>query len=138
MLTKHKTEPLTRKMLYIEDNPANLLLVKQLFARRNNWKLLTAIDGYLGIIIARENLPEVIMMDINLPGISGFEALVRLQADPTLAHIPVIALSSNVYPGHAEKGVQAGFFRYLTKPYKINELMDALEDSLQFSLTNSE
>jgi CheY-like chemotaxis protein len=138
MLTNQKTKPQTRTMLYVEDNPANLLLVKQLFARRSNWKLLTAIDGYLGLIIAKENQPEVIIMDINLPGISGYDALKLLQADNTLAHIPVIALSSDVYPGHFEKGTCAGFFRYLTKPYKIDELMHALEDSLQYSLTNSE
>jgi len=119
-----------RKFLYVEDHPANLALVVQLFARRANWKLLTAIDGNLGIIVAKANLPEVILMDINLPGISGFEVLRILRAEPTLCHIPVIALSSNAFADDIASGLKAGFFRYLTKPYQIRDLMNALDDAL--------
>jgi CheY-like chemotaxis protein len=66
-------------------------------------------------------------MDINLPGISGIEALKILREDPATAHIPVVALSANAMPRDIEKGLQAGFFRYLTKPIKINEFMDTLD-----------
>ncbi len=116
-----------RTLLYVEDNPANLALVEQLIARRNDLKLLTAIDGYLGIELARAYQPAVILMDINLPGISGFGALKRLREDPATAHIPVIALSANAVPRDIEKGMEAGFFRYLTKPIKVAEFMAALD-----------
>lgn len=117
-------------VLYVEDNQANMILLKCLIARRENMKLLTAIDGDLGIIIARAYLPDVILMDINLPGISGFDALKILQADPTTAHIPVIALSSNAFANDIDKGIEAGFFRYLTKPYSIGDLMDSIGEAL--------
>jgi CheY-like chemotaxis protein len=103
-------------MLYVEDNPANLALVEQLIARRGDLKLLTAIDAPLGIELARAYLPDVILMDINLPGISGYGALKLLRDDPATAHIPVLALSANAMPRDIEKGLEAGFFRYLTKP----------------------
>ena len=122
-----------RSVLYVEDNPANLNLVERLVARRPELRLLTAIDGILGVQLARANLPEVILMDINLPGISGIEALKILLEDPTTAHIPVIALSANAMPHDIEKGMMAGFFRYLTKPIKVNELMDTLDVALDFA-----
>jgi len=74
--------------------------------------------------------PDVILMDINLPGISGFGALALLQEDPGTADIPVIALSANAMPRDIEKGMQAGFFRYLTKPILVNEFMAALDGAL--------
>jgi PAS domain S-box-containing protein len=119
-----------RTLLYVEDNPANLRLVEQLIARRTDLKLLTAIDGHLGIQLARLHLPDVILMDINLPGISGYGALEVLSKDPLTAHIPIMALSANAVPRDIEKGLEAGFFRYLTKPIKVNEFMDALDVAL--------
>jgi CheY-like chemotaxis protein len=80
-----------------------------------------------GIDMARSFQPEVIVMDINLPGISGIEALRILQADPTIAHIPVMALSANAMPHDIEKGLAAGFYAYLTKPIKVNEFLAALD-----------
>jgi CheY-like chemotaxis protein len=74
--------------------------------------------------------PEVILMDINLPGISGLEALRILQADPATAHIPVIALSANAVPRDVHKGLSAGFFQYITKPIKVQQLLDALDAAL--------
>ena len=87
----------------------------------------------LGIELARDHQPEVILMDINLPGISGIEALKILREDPATAHIPVVALSANAMPRDIEKGLEAGFFRYLTKPIKVNEFMDTLNVALEFS-----
>ena len=121
-----------RTLLYIEDNPANLQLVEQLIARRPDMSLLSARDGSLGIQLARHNRPELILMDINLPGISGIEALKILHEDPTTAHIPVVALSANAMPRDIEKGLQAGFFRYLTKPIRIAEFMETLDVALAF------
>jgi PAS domain S-box-containing protein len=124
---------LQRTLLYVEDNPANLALVEQLVARRSDLKLLTAVDGNLGIQLARTYQPDLILMDINLPGISGFGALDILRKDPVTAHIPVMALSANAVPRDIEKGLEAGFFRYLTKPIKVREFMDALDVALQFA-----
>jgi PAS domain S-box-containing protein len=122
-----------RTLLYVEDNPANLKLIEQLIARRSDIHLLSARDGNLGIQLARAHQPDVILMDINLPGISGIEALKILREDPATAHIPVLALSANAMPRDIEKGLQAGFFRYLTKPIKVNEFVETLEVALQFA-----
>ena len=122
-----------RTLLYVEDNPANLALVEQLIERRSDLKLLTAVNGHLGIVLARACQPDVILMDINLPGLSGFGCLKLLQNDPTTAHIPVMALSANAVPRDIEKGMEAGFFRYLTKPIKVVEFMDALDVALHYA-----
>jgi PAS domain S-box-containing protein len=122
-----------RTLLYIEDNPANLMLVEQLIARRPDMRLLGAKDANLGIQLARASQPDVILMDINLPGISGIEALKILREDPVTAHIPVVALSANAMPRDIQKGVLAGFFLYLTKPIKVNEFMHTLDVALEFS-----
>ena len=122
-----------RTLLYVEDNPANLKVVEQLIARRPDLRLLSAINGKLGIELARRNQPEVILMDINLPGMSGIEALKILREDPATAHIPVIAISANAMPRDVEKGLQAGFFWYLTKPIKVKEFTDALKVALEFA-----
>jgi signal transduction histidine kinase/ActR/RegA family two-component response regulator len=126
-----------RTLLYVEDNPANLELVEQLIARRPDLRLLSAADGNLGIEFARAYQPEVILMDINLPGISGIEAMKLLRADPSTAHIPIMALSANAVPGDIAKGLEAGFFDYLTKPIKVNAFMDALDAALRSSQTAS-
>jgi CheY-like chemotaxis protein len=117
-------------VLYVEDNPANLMLVEDLIARRPGIRLLTAMDGIRGIEIARAARPDVILMDINLPGISGLNAMRILAEDPATAHIPVLALSANANPRDVAMGLEAGFFRYLTKPIKVNEFMDTLDAAL--------
>jgi PAS domain S-box-containing protein len=127
--------PAVRTLLYVEDNPANLMLVEQIIENHPHIRMLSARDGYHGIALARAHLPDVILMDINLPGISGVQALKLLRQDLTLAHIPVIALSANAMFRDIEKGLSAGFFRYLTKPIKINEFISALDDALEFSET---
>jgi signal transduction histidine kinase/ActR/RegA family two-component response regulator len=119
--------PHTRTLLYVEDNPANLMLVEDLIARRSDLRLLSARDGLSGIAIAKASLPDFILMDINLPGISGITAMKILSEDPLTKHIPVVALSANAMPRDIEKGLEAGFFRYLTKPIKINEFMETLD-----------
>jgi PAS domain S-box-containing protein len=122
-----------RTLLYVEDNRANLQLVEQLLARRPDMRLLSAGDATHGIALARTHQPHVILMDINLPGISGLQALRILRDDPITRHIPVLALSANAMPDDIEKGLAAGFFRYLTKPIKLNEFMEALDLALEFA-----
>ena len=123
----------TRSLLYIEDNPANMRLVAQLIERRPDIRLITAVNGTLGIELARSAQPTLILMDINLPGISGIEALKILRADPATAHIPIVALSANAMYRDIEKGLELGFLRYLTKPIKVNEFMDTLDMVLDFA-----
>ena len=125
-----------RTLLYVEDNPANLKLIEQLVERRTDIRLLTAVNGTLGINLAREAQPEVILMDINLPGISGIEALHILRADPATSHIPIVALSANAMARDLEQGLEAGFFRYLTKPIKVKEFMDTLDVALEQAAKN--
>ena len=124
-------------LLYVEDNPANLMLVEDLIARRPDIRLLSARDGNRGVEIARASRPDVILMDINLPGISGITAMRILADDPATAQIPVIALSANAIPSDIMKGLDAGFFRYLTKPIKVNEFMDTLDVALKFAKKES-
>ncbi len=119
-----------RTLLYVEDSPANLMLIARLMARRADISLLSATNGIQGVEIARAALPDVILMDISLPGISGIEALRLLVADPRTAAIPVIALSANAMPHDIEKGLAAGFFRYLTKPIRVDEFMCTLDLAL--------
>ncbi len=121
----------TRLLLYIEDNPANLKLIEQLISRYPDLRLLTAQNGKDGIELARRCVPDVILMDINLPGISGIDAMKIIQLDPTIAHIPIVAVSANAIPRDIEKGMEAGFFRYLTKPIKVNEFMETLAVALE-------
>jgi len=120
-----------RTLLYVEDNPANLELVEQLIARRQDLRLLSAADGDQGIEFARAYLPEVILMDINLPGISGIDAMRILRADAATAHIPIIALSANAVPRDIAAAMNAGFFSYLTKPIKVGEFMDTLDVAIK-------
>ena len=115
-------------LLYVEDNSANMELLAQILAmRRPNFQLLRAKNGPQGIKMARDHAPQVILMDINLPGISGLEALKTLREDPATKHIPVLAVSANAFSSDIAKGIAAGFVHYLTKPYKIEELLAALD-----------
>lgn len=124
-----------RTLLYVEDNPANLMLVEQMIESHPQLRMLSARNGELGIALAGLHLPDVILMDINLPGISGVQALQFLRENPVTAHIPVIALSANAMRHDIEQGLESGFFRYLTKPIKINELMDTLNMALRLPKT---
>ena len=125
----------TRKytLLCVEDNAANLELVKQLLERRTDWALLSAPDATLGIDLARSNLPDAILMDINMPGISGIDAMQILRADPLTAHIPIIAVSAIASSADIEKGIKAGFFSYVTKPIRVDKFMESINAALAFS-----
>ncbi|GGY71953.1 hypothetical protein GCM10011613_16080 [Cellvibrio zantedeschiae] len=129
-----KTDAPKRTLLYVEDNAANLTLIEDVLATRSDILLLTARDGHSGIELARVAQPDLILMDINLPGISGMEALRILSKDPITHHIPVVAISANAIPRDIEKGLEAGFFRYLTKPIKINEFMHTVDSALELSI----
>ncbi len=131
--TQLNTAP--RLLLYVEDNPANMMLVEQIIEDHPQVRMLSAREANLGIALARAHLPDVILMDINLPGINGIEAMNILRKDPATARIPIIALSANAMLHDIKSGLEAGFFRYLTKPMKINEFLTALDDALNLSAT---
>ncbi len=125
-----------RTLLYVEDNPANMKLVQKIIERHPELRLLMASNGLAGIELARSALPDVILLDINLPGINGFETLKLLREDALTAHIPALAISANAMASDVKKGQEAGFMRYLTKPIKVDEFMLALNVALEFSERN--
>ncbi|MCE3602451.1 response regulator [Massilia sp. P8910] len=117
-------------LLYIEDNPGNLRLVEEIVLPRADLRLLSAPDGHTGIALARQHLPHVILVDINLPGIDGYEIRRLLRADPRTARIPVIAVSASAMPSDVARGKEAGFYCYLTKPIDIDIFSDAIDRAL--------
>jgi CheY-like chemotaxis protein len=123
-------KPSPRTILQVEDNEANASLVEQLIGRRIDLKLFTASSGLEGVEMAVAYLPDVILMDINMPKMGGNAALAILLAEPLTHRIPVIGLSSNSYTKQIQDGLDAGFFRYLAKPFKLNELMDVIDVAL--------
>ena len=124
-------------VLYIDDNPVNLKLIERIIARHPGVSLLCEVDATVGIETARLSQPDAILMDINMPIINGFEALKMLRTDELTSHIPVIAFSANAMPRDIKKGLDAGFFRYITKPIKVNEFISALDETLAFSEKNN-
>ena len=120
-------------VLYIEDSPANIDLVTQILARRSNMQLHVAPDGPQGIAMARKLQPQIILMDIHLPGMSGLEALRILRQCASTKHIPIVAVSANAMPLNVVNGLADGFFRYLTKPFQIDEFWQAI--NLAMALT---
>lgn len=124
-----------RLLLYIEDIAANLMLVEEIIARRSDLHLLSAHDAKSGIELARNSQPDVILMDINPPDISGLDALKMLVGDPATARIPVLALSANAMQNDIEQGLDVGFFDYLTRPIKLAEFLTTLNAALNHSLS---
>jgi PAS domain S-box-containing protein len=126
-----RTERLAREgqrlVLYVEDNPANALFMKDLLSNFESIDLLIAPTAEAGVEIAVRRLPAVVIMDINLPGMSGLDALRALKAADETRHIPVIALTAAASERDRQHGERAGFYRYLTKPIKVDELLTALE-----------
>lgn len=115
-----------KNVLYIEDNPTNIRLLQQFFERHDCFTLDVAEEPFIGIYKARSTQPDLIILDINLPGMDGFEAMNVLQNDPMTKHIPVVGLSANAMPYDIERGIKSGFFEYLTKPVDMNKLIETL------------
>ena len=120
-------------LIYIEDNPASLSLVEHIIEARPDIRLLSAMNGNVGIELANAHLPDVILMDINLSGISGVDVMKILRGNPLTKHIPIIVLSANVEPHDIENAMEAGVFRYLTKPINLNEFMNTIDEALKMA-----
>jgi PAS domain S-box-containing protein len=116
-----------RVVVYVEDNPANVTFMRDVLSEFDGLELVAAPTAEMGIEIARARVPDAIIMDINLPGMSGLEAIQVLGRDDATQGIPVIALTAAASERDRQRGLQAGFFRYLTKPVKVDELVAALE-----------
>ena len=120
----------TGTLLYVEDNPANLLLMEKIISRIEGLSLISAPSGELGIELAKNSKPDLIILDVNLPGMSGIEVLQQLRKYDDTSHTPIFALSAAATETDIEKGMDAGFDKYLTKPLVISEIVTAIEASL--------
>lgn len=126
-------------ILCIEDNPANLKLIQRLLAVKTYINLLTAHNAEIGFELAQAHKPDLILSDINLPGMSGLELLRKIKQDNTLKNIPVIAISANALRKDIDKGLQQGFVAYLTKPINIEEFHSTIDKYLpQVNITNGQ
>jgi CheY-like chemotaxis protein len=121
------------KLLYIEDQPASIGPVEQLVARRPDMLLLHAADLKPAFELARKVRPEVILLNIDLPGDSAIQFMKRVRADAATQHTPILALSADAAPGAMAKALEAGFFHYLIKPVQAEPFMQALGDALEFA-----
>ena len=117
-------------LLYIEDNPSNISLMKHVVSAIGGLELHIAETGLQGLALARDLQPDVIILDINLPGMHGYEVMARLKAEPLTQNLPVLALSANASRADLKKGREAGFFDYLTKPLNIGLFVDAIARAL--------
>ena len=134
--TARKVEPkanheATRNILYIEDNMENIQLMDGIIDLLDNTKLVAAHNAELGLDLAISIIPDLILMDINLPGMNGLEALKRLQDNTETKHIPVIAITAAVTSRDIEKGMKAGFEDYITKPFKVGTCIRIIEETLE-------
>ena len=124
-----RTAPSTKRaLLYIEDNLSNLKLVERLVARRPLIELITAMQGSIGVTLARDNRPDLILLDLNLPDIPGEEVLARLQSDPRTAELPVVVISADATPGQVRRLLDAGARAYLTKPIDVSDFFRIVDD----------
>lgn len=120
-------------ILYVEDNPDNIALVEQVLARQQGIKLLTTHSAELGLGLVQAHRPDLILLDINLPGMDGFAMLEQLHLIPEMENTPVIALSANAMPSAIQKAQKAGFVDYLTKPIDINALVQTINSNLRIA-----
>ena len=121
-------------VLYIEDNPANLRLVSQLLRRQPNICMWSAHEPLLGLELAEEHKPDLVLLDINLPGMDGFEVLEQLRKRKSTSATPVIAISANAMPADIERGLEAGFDDYITKPINVKTLIGSVNKALDRSV----
>jgi CheY-like chemotaxis protein len=117
-------------VLYIEDNPVNVLLMEAMMERERGVRLITATLPEVGLRMAQSERPQLILLDIQLPGMDGYEVLRRLRAAESTRAIPVIAISANAMRGDVEQGLAAGFNDYLTKPLELSQLLAAMHKAL--------
>lgn len=123
-----------KRVLYIEDNKANLGLMRKVFSRQAHIALYEAESAEVGLPLAARVKPDLILLDINLPGIDGYQAIAQLREMDGLQHIPVVAVSANVMKGDAERGLHAGFNAYVAKPLEIRQFLSQIDILLKMGM----
>lgn len=123
-----KKADLTKSILYIENDLANIALMDRIISSSTSYKLTTITDAKKGLVIAEEQKPDLILMDINMPAMNGYDALKELQKNDAIKHIPVVAVSANAMSSDIEKGQKAGFHNYITKPFNIKEIVESIDE----------
>lgn len=118
-------------LLYVEDHPSNVRLMEHLVATLDNVRMYAAPSGGIGLELARAHRPDIIVLDLNLPGMNGTDVLRQLKAHPSSWNTPVIALTAAAMPSDVKRGLAAGFYRYITKPLDVNAFLTAINDALQ-------
>jgi two-component system cell cycle response regulator DivK len=114
-----------RTVLYVEDNEYNRKIVRQLLGR-TTYRLIEAVDGPEGVATARREVPDLVLMDVQLPKLSGLDATRAIRSDPATAHVPIIVVTSFALSGDGEKAMQAGASAYLAKPYSPRDLLELI------------
>ncbi len=117
-------------VLHIEDNPSNLTLIERILAKRPGVELVAATHGRLGLELAREHRPALVLLDLHLPDMGGEQVLQRLREDKKTASIPVAIISADATPGQVQRLLSAGAVAYLTKPINVRDLLSLLDDAL--------
>lgn len=126
-----------RRIVYIEDNPANMRLIQNILKTLNGFDLVTAQESYLGYELVKLYMPDMVLLDINMPGMNGYEVLDKIKNNPAISKIPVVAISANAMPADIERGMNAGFSAYITKPIIVSELLNTI-NRLAFNGKNHE
>jgi len=127
------TEPADATILYIEDHPANIALVEKILARRPGTRLLTAMTATKGLATARQTQPDLLLLDLNLPDLSGTEVLRQVRADTTLRHLPVIIVSADAVPEHVDQLIAQGAQAYITTPFDVRAFLATIDKTLDDS-----
>ena len=128
-----KQETKSHTVLYIEDNPTNLRLVQQVLSRWPHIHLLAAHEPNLGLDLLRAHQPDLVLLDINLPEMDGYEVFKRMQSIPECGGIPVVAVSANAMPRDIERGMRAGFNDYITKPIQVASFLTSIANILELA-----
>ena len=132
-----ESDILNGSILIVDDQEANVSLLEQMLREAGYTSVSSTMNPQEVCTLHRKNHYDLILLDLQMPGMSGIEAMKILRADPATAHIPVIALSANAVPHDIARSLEAGFFNYLTKPIKVDLFTEALDAALKFSLTSS-
>lgn len=133
-MSEKNNQALTYNILYIEDNPGNIRLMQELFELHQEFRFHKAMSGDVGYQLALDLLPDLILMDINLPGMNGYQVLHQLQSNYDTKDIPVIAISANSMVTDIDHGIDAGFTYYVTKPFDATSLFELIQDAIKLSV----
>jgi CheY-like chemotaxis protein len=117
-------------LLYIEDNMSNLKLIERVLELRPNVRMLSAMQGNIGLDLAHQHLPNMILLDLHLPDIQGEEVLARLRSDPVTRDIPVVIITADATPGQVQRLIASGAAAYLTKPLNVSQFLELLDELL--------